>query len=170
MNIRYLSDIRVLRLLFNRYNMEPNYVRAPGKTIFKQALGIDKIWFPGGVVANFTYFLVRILVGVERTVKLITGGVENKFSPETSVFLLFPVFLSSSPTDVEETVTKFIASEISFNVYMFHGGTNFGFMNGATDFGIHRGVVTSYGKYLLVRLPRSRSATELYRGGSKSMF
>ncbi|XP_072678889.1 beta-galactosidase-1-like protein 3 isoform X2 [Canis lupus baileyi] len=49
-----------------------------------------------------------------------------------------------NPKDVEETVTKFIASEISFNVYMFHGGTNFGFMNGATDFGIHRGVVTSY--------------------------
>ncbi|XP_072585385.1 beta-galactosidase-1-like protein 3 isoform X2 [Vulpes vulpes] len=49
-----------------------------------------------------------------------------------------------NPKDVEETVTKFIASEISFNVYMFHGGTNFGFMNGATDFGIHQGVVTSY--------------------------
>ncbi|XP_040486575.1 beta-galactosidase-1-like protein 3 [Ursus maritimus] len=46
--------------------------------------------------------------------------------------------------DVEETVSKFITSEISFNVYMFHGGTNFGFMNGATYFGIHRAVVTSY--------------------------
>ncbi|XP_039109726.1 beta-galactosidase-1-like protein 3 isoform X5 [Hyaena hyaena] len=46
--------------------------------------------------------------------------------------------------DVEDTVSKFITSEISFNVYMFHGGTNFGFMNGATYFGKHRGVVTSY--------------------------
>ncbi|XP_077619827.1 beta-galactosidase-1-like protein 3 isoform X3 [Crocuta crocuta] len=46
--------------------------------------------------------------------------------------------------DVEDTVSKFITSEISFNVYMFHGGTNFGFMNGATYFGKHKGVVTSY--------------------------
>ncbi|XP_073760153.1 beta-galactosidase-1-like protein 3 isoform X4 [Callorhinus ursinus] len=49
-----------------------------------------------------------------------------------------------NPEDVVETVSKFITSEISFNVYMFHGGTNFGFMNGATYFGIHRAVVTSY--------------------------
>ncbi|XP_027435968.1 beta-galactosidase-1-like protein 3 isoform X1 [Zalophus californianus] len=49
-----------------------------------------------------------------------------------------------NPEDVAETVSKFITSEISFNVYMFHGGTNFGFMNGATYFGIHRAVVTSY--------------------------
>ncbi|XP_032214931.1 beta-galactosidase-1-like protein 3 isoform X1 [Mustela erminea] len=46
--------------------------------------------------------------------------------------------------DVKETVSKFITSEISFNVYMFHGGTNFGFMNGATYVGIHKAVVTSY--------------------------
>ncbi|KAM5312233.1 beta-galactosidase-1-like protein 3 isoform 1-T1 [Glossophaga mutica] len=46
--------------------------------------------------------------------------------------------------DVEKTVSEFIDSEISFNVYMFHGGTNFGFMNGATHFDRHRGVVTSY--------------------------
>ncbi|XP_066220705.1 beta-galactosidase-1-like protein 3 [Saccopteryx leptura] len=46
--------------------------------------------------------------------------------------------------DVEKTVSEFIKFEISFNVYMFHGGTNFGFINGATDFGIHKGVVTSY--------------------------
>ncbi|KAM5222666.1 beta-galactosidase-1-like protein 3 [Hipposideros larvatus] len=46
--------------------------------------------------------------------------------------------------DVVKTVSKFIKFEISFNVYMFHGGTNFGFMNGAINFGKHRGVVTSY--------------------------
>ncbi|XP_029771513.1 beta-galactosidase-1-like protein 3 [Suricata suricatta] len=46
--------------------------------------------------------------------------------------------------DVEDAVSKFITSEISFNIYMFHGGTNFGFMNGATYFGKHRGVITSY--------------------------
>lgn len=65
MNIRYLSDIRVLRLLFNRYNVEPNYVHTLGKIIFKKAFCIDKTWFPGIVLANSTYFLVRILVEVE---------------------------------------------------------------------------------------------------------
>ncbi|XP_049712306.1 beta-galactosidase-1-like protein 3 [Elephas maximus indicus] len=46
--------------------------------------------------------------------------------------------------EVEHTVLEFIKAEISFNAYMFHGGTNFGFMNGATYLGKHRGVVTSY--------------------------
>lgn len=43
-------------------------------------------------------------------------------------------------------MSEFIRFGISFNVYMFHGGTNFGFMNGATSFEKHRGVTTSYGK------------------------
>ncbi|XP_023041620.1 beta-galactosidase-1-like protein 3 isoform X2 [Piliocolobus tephrosceles] len=46
--------------------------------------------------------------------------------------------------EVERAVSEFIKYEISFNVYMFHGGTNFGFMNGATYFGKHTGIVTSY--------------------------
>ncbi|XP_036210285.1 beta-galactosidase-1-like protein 3 [Myotis myotis] len=46
--------------------------------------------------------------------------------------------------DVVKTVSEFIKAEISFNTYMFHGGTNFGFINGATDFGGHSSVVTSY--------------------------
>ncbi|XP_008246576.2 beta-galactosidase-1-like protein 3 isoform X2 [Oryctolagus cuniculus] len=46
--------------------------------------------------------------------------------------------------DVERTVSQFIKYNISFNAYMFHGGTNFGFMNGAVLNGIHRSVVTSY--------------------------
>uniref|UniRef100_G1RPR3 Beta-galactosidase n=1 Tax=Nomascus leucogenys TaxID=61853 RepID=G1RPR3_NOMLE len=46
--------------------------------------------------------------------------------------------------EVEHAVSEFIKYEISFNVYMFHGGTNFGFMNGATYFGKHTGIVTSY--------------------------
>uniref|UniRef100_A0A8C9US06 Beta-galactosidase n=1 Tax=Spermophilus dauricus TaxID=99837 RepID=A0A8C9US06_SPEDA len=45
---------------------------------------------------------------------------------------------------VEQTVSELINREISFNAYMFHGGTNFGFINGAVYFGMHRGVVTSY--------------------------
>uniref|UniRef100_A0A452FNT6 Beta-galactosidase n=1 Tax=Capra hircus TaxID=9925 RepID=A0A452FNT6_CAPHI len=47
-------------------------------------------------------------------------------------------------SEVERSVSEFIRFGISFNVYMFHGGTNFGFMNGATSFEKHRGVTTSY--------------------------
>ncbi|XP_040835031.1 beta-galactosidase-1-like protein 3 [Ochotona curzoniae] len=47
--------------------------------------------------------------------------------------------------EVETTVSEFLKLELSFNVYMFHGGTNFGFMNGAAyDEDRHRGVITSY--------------------------
>ncbi|XP_004467740.2 beta-galactosidase-1-like protein 3 [Dasypus novemcinctus] len=46
--------------------------------------------------------------------------------------------------EIERTVSAFIKAGISFNIYMFHGGTNFGFMNGATNFDMHRAVVTSY--------------------------
>lgn len=59
--------------------------------------------------------------------------------------LIFPF------AEVERAVSEFIKYEISFNVYMFHGGTNFGFMNGATNFGKHTGIVTSYGKCLPVQ-------------------
>lgn len=34
----------------------------------------------------------------------------------------------------------------SINLYMFHGGTNFGFMNGAMHFHDYKSDVTSYGK------------------------
>uniref|UniRef100_A0A667WT98 Beta-galactosidase n=1 Tax=Myripristis murdjan TaxID=586833 RepID=A0A667WT98_9TELE len=33
---------------------------------------------------------------------------------------------------------------VSINLYMFHGGTSFGFMNGAMDFGTYKPQVTSY--------------------------
>ena len=32
----------------------------------------------------------------------------------------------------------------SVNIYMFHGGTNFGFTNGANDKGVYQPIVTSY--------------------------
>lgn len=35
----------------------------------------------------------------------------------------------------------------SINLYMFHGGTNFGFINGAMHFNDYKSDVTSYGKY-----------------------
>ena len=45
-------------------------------------------------------------------------------------------------------ILKFILeNDASFNLYMFHGGSNFGFMNGANE-GIVEGTITSYGKCL----------------------
>lgn len=51
-----------------------------------------------------------------------------------------------SPTEVLQTVTALLDAGSSFNLYMFHGGTNFGFMNGATHQGQYQADVTSYGK------------------------
>ncbi|XP_023559600.1 beta-galactosidase-1-like protein 3 [Octodon degus] len=49
-----------------------------------------------------------------------------------------------SATEVENTVSTFIKYGISFNIYMFHGGTNFGFTNAAIFVQKHKSVVTSY--------------------------
>uniref|UniRef100_A0A7N8X6U6 Beta-galactosidase n=1 Tax=Mastacembelus armatus TaxID=205130 RepID=A0A7N8X6U6_9TELE len=37
-----------------------------------------------------------------------------------------------------------LIKRVSINLYMFHGGTSFGFMNGAMDFGTYKPQVTSY--------------------------
>ena len=37
-----------------------------------------------------------------------------------------------------------LAAGASVNIYMFHGGTNFGFTNGANDKGVYQPTVTSY--------------------------
>ncbi|XP_036049446.1 beta-galactosidase-1-like protein 3 [Onychomys torridus] len=49
-----------------------------------------------------------------------------------------------SANQIQHTVSRFIKYGISFNVYMFHGGTNFGFINGAHHYNHHLSVVTSY--------------------------
>uniref|UniRef100_A0A8C8DMQ5 Si:dkey-224e22.2 n=1 Tax=Oryzias sinensis TaxID=183150 RepID=A0A8C8DMQ5_9TELE len=41
-------------------------------------------------------------------------------------------------------VSELLSRGVSINLYMFHGGTNFGFMNGALDFGTYKPQVTSY--------------------------
>ncbi|XP_036006073.1 beta-galactosidase-1-like protein 2 isoform X2 [Fundulus heteroclitus] len=46
--------------------------------------------------------------------------------------------------DMLGVVSEILARGVSINLYMFHGGTNFGFMNGAMDFGIYKPVTTSY--------------------------
>ena len=72
-------------------------------------------------------------------------------SPLSKKMIFFPLQSLSPPcfhplTEIRLTVSKFIRYGISFNMYMFHGGTNFGFINGAENVDQHRGVVTSYGK------------------------
>lgn len=48
-------------------------------------------------------------------------------------------------------VSEILERGVSLNLYMFHGGTNFGFMNGAMDFGSYKPQVTSYGQLRLTR-------------------
>jgi beta-galactosidase len=50
-------------------------------------------------------------------------------------------------TDLAETaksLDELLARGASVNIYMFHGGTNFGFTNGANDKGVYAPIVTSY--------------------------
>uniref|UniRef100_A0A286XUB2 Beta-galactosidase n=1 Tax=Cavia porcellus TaxID=10141 RepID=A0A286XUB2_CAVPO len=51
---------------------------------------------------------------------------------------------NKSAAEVAHTVSTFIKNGISFNVYMFHGGTNFGFINAAGIVEGRRSVTTSY--------------------------
>ncbi|XP_014903800.1 beta-galactosidase-1-like protein 2 [Poecilia latipinna] len=46
--------------------------------------------------------------------------------------------------DMLGVVSEILERGVSINLYMFHGGTNFGFMNGAMDFGTYKPQVTSY--------------------------
>ncbi|XP_037534034.1 beta-galactosidase-1-like protein 2 [Nematolebias whitei] len=48
--------------------------------------------------------------------------------------------------DMSQVVTEILRLDMSINLYMFHGGTNFGFMNGALAFGlpVPKPMVTSY--------------------------
>ncbi|GGH36523.1 glycoside hydrolase family 35 protein [Paenibacillus segetis] len=47
-------------------------------------------------------------------------------------------------SEVAETLDEMLALGASVNFYMFHGGTNFGFMNGANLFDKYEPIVTSY--------------------------
>uniref|UniRef100_A0A3P8U8A9 Beta-galactosidase n=1 Tax=Amphiprion percula TaxID=161767 RepID=A0A3P8U8A9_AMPPE len=46
--------------------------------------------------------------------------------------------------DMLAVVSEILERGVSINLYMFHGGTSFGFMNGAIDFGTYKPQVTSY--------------------------
>ncbi|XP_067102453.1 beta-galactosidase-1-like protein 2 [Osmerus mordax] len=46
--------------------------------------------------------------------------------------------------DLLDVVEEILKRGVSLNLYMFHGGTSFGFMNGAVDFGTYKPQVGSY--------------------------
>jgi hypothetical protein len=48
-------------------------------------------------------------------------------------------------------VRELVKLRFSLNFYMFHGGTNFGFIGGAESLNGYHSVVTNYGKYLTPR-------------------
>ncbi|MGW3090977.1 glycoside hydrolase family 35 protein [Streptomyces sp. NPDC001108] len=48
------------------------------------------------------------------------------------------------PADAAADLDRLLAAGASVNIYMLHGGTNFGFTNGANDKGTYRPTVTSY--------------------------
>lgn len=52
--------------------------------------------------------------------------------------------VTRSTADAAADLDRLLAAGASVNIYMFHGGTNFGFTNGANDKGTYRPTVTSY--------------------------
>ncbi|MGW7685547.1 glycoside hydrolase family 35 protein [Kribbella sp. NPDC054772] len=50
----------------------------------------------------------------------------------------------TSAADAAAELDALLAAGASVNIYMFHGGTNFGLSNGANDKGVYRATVTSY--------------------------
>ena len=46
--------------------------------------------------------------------------------------------------EIADMIDEFFQAGSSFNLYMFHGGTNFGFTNGANHTGIYAPTITSY--------------------------
>ncbi|WP_020391506.1 glycoside hydrolase family 35 protein [Kribbella catacumbae] len=51
---------------------------------------------------------------------------------------------TTSVEDAAAELDALLAAGASVNVYMFHGGTNFGLTNGANDKGVYRPTITSY--------------------------
>ncbi|HEY8721918.1 beta-galactosidase family protein [Pengzhenrongella sp.] len=51
---------------------------------------------------------------------------------------------TTTPAETAADLDDLLASGASVNLYMFHGGTNFGFTNGANDKGTYAPITTSY--------------------------
>ncbi len=51
---------------------------------------------------------------------------------------------SRDPEDAAKAMDEILAEGASLSAYMFHGGTNFGYMNGANDYDFYEPTVSSY--------------------------
>ena len=56
----------------------------------------------------------------------------------------YDIHHTRDPEEVARLMTEMLESGASLNFYMFHGGTNFGFMNGANYYDVYTPTVTSY--------------------------
>uniref|UniRef100_A0A8C4EID9 Si:dkey-224e22.2 n=1 Tax=Dicentrarchus labrax TaxID=13489 RepID=A0A8C4EID9_DICLA len=82
------------------------------------------------------------------------GGNEDYFTPQKPLMVMeywsgwFDVWGDHHHVfhaeDMLAVVSEILERGVSINLYMFHGGTSFGFMNGAMDFGTYKPQVTSY--------------------------
>ncbi|GAA1938993.1 glycoside hydrolase family 35 protein [Kitasatospora viridis] len=54
------------------------------------------------------------------------------------------VHVTRDPEDAAGNLDQLLAAGASVNIYLLHGGTNFGFTNGANDKGVYRPTATSY--------------------------
>lgn len=70
-----------------------------------------------------------------------------------------------SGDDVASVFKEIMEKNISVNFYMFHGGTNFGFMNGANHYDIYYPTITSYDYDSL--LTEGGAITEKYKAVKK---
>ncbi|WP_367128685.1 beta-galactosidase family protein [Saccharothrix sp. HUAS TT1] len=52
--------------------------------------------------------------------------------------------VTRAAADAAATLDEVLTTGASVNLYMFHGGTNFGFTSGANDKGVYRPITTSY--------------------------
>ena len=63
-------------------------------------------------------------------------------------FLSHLSFSSYLRAVLKKEVREMFNASFSLNFYMFHGGTNFGFMGGSASLDNYLPMITSYGKYL----------------------
>lgn len=59
------------------------------------------------------------------------------------------IYLMCTLTDMVSAVREMVRRGMSVNLYMFHGGSSFGFMSGALGEPLYKALVPSYGAFLL---------------------
>ena len=75
----------------------------------------------------------------------VTATLNNLLIAVYCSLALCALFIIMCFADMLAVVSEILERGVSINLYMFHGGTSFGFMNGAMDFGTYKPQVTSYG-------------------------